>query len=168
MPKGMQPIYTQTVPSSASFIAFNNIPQDYTDLLIKLSIRGTWTSFDSVGIIFNDLQNSRSRNIIQGSGTAATSSRGTYRDIGSMGGTNTTSNVYASYDIYIPNYTLSMAHQCVIEGVVENSAAEAYTYLTAFVDFNTLPIKKLNISSSTSGLALGPDSTMSLYGIGRL
>jgi hypothetical protein len=166
MPKGMQPIFTQKV-NSASFIAFNNIPQTYTDLLLKLSIRGTPAAFDSVGIIFNGNQYSRSRNVLQGNGSAASSNRGTYRDIGAMGGTNTTSNVYSSYDIYIPNYTLSRFHQCIIEGVLENYATEGYCYLTSFVDLNNFSINSISISSSTYGTNLGPDSTMTLYGISR-
>ena len=38
----LQPIYTQTVGSGgASSIAFNNIPQTFTDLLIKMSVRAS-------------------------------------------------------------------------------------------------------------------------------
>ena len=166
MPKGMQPIFTQKV-NSASFIGFNNIPQNYTDLLLKLSIRATAAQYDSVGIIFNGSQYSRSRNIMQGTGSGTSSNRGTYRDIGAMGGTNTTSNVYSSYDIYIPNYTLSIFHQCIVDAVLENNASEGYCYLTSFVDLNNSPITNLSISSSTTGANLGPDSTMTLYGISR-
>jgi hypothetical protein len=166
MPKGMQPIFTQKV-NSASFIGFNNIPQTYTDLLLKLSIRSTATTYDSVGIIFNGNQYSRSRNILQGNGSSVSSNRGTYRDIGAMGGTNTTANIYSSYEIYIPNYTLSIFHQCIIEAVLENNASEGFSYLTSFIDLNNFPVTSLSISSSTFGANLGPESTMTLYGISR-
>jgi hypothetical protein len=167
MSKGMQPIFTQRVPSGTSGITFNNIPQTYDDLLLKLSIRGTATSWDSIGIIFNSNQYDRSRNVIQGNGSSASTSTGTYRDFGAMGGTNTTANVYSSFDIYIPNYTKAFFHQCIINGVTENNATEAYCYLTSFIDLNNFPITGLGISSSTSGLPLGAESTMTLYGIGQ-
>jgi hypothetical protein len=84
-----------------------------------------------------------------------------------MGGTNTTANIYSSYEIYIPNYTLSIFHQCIIEAVLENNAAEGFSYLTSFIDLNNFPINSLSISSSTFGTNLGPESTMTLYGISR-
>jgi hypothetical protein len=167
MPKGMRPIFTQLVPTGTSAIAFNNIPQTYNDLLLKISIRGTWTQFDSVGLIFNGNQFDRSRNVVQGSGSSASTSISTYRDFGAMGGTNTTSNVYSSFEIYIPSYTKAFFHQCIINGVTENNATEGYCYLTSFIDLNNFPITSLSISSSTSGLPLGAESTMTLYGIGR-
>jgi hypothetical protein len=165
MAKGIEAIYTQITDGTSSGISFNNIPQTYTDLLLKISVKATASSWDSIGLICNGDQSSRSNNKIQGSGSAASANRSTYRDFGSMGGTNTTANVFGSYEIYIPNYTLSGFHHILINGVNENNATEAYQYFTSFLESTGRPVTSLGISSSTYGTPFAQYTSATLYGI---
>jgi hypothetical protein len=161
----MQPIYTQTASGSVSGIVFNNIPQTFTDLKIVVSIRSTSASVDALGMVFNNSYSGYSRTQIIGNGSTATSSRVSYRDIGSFNSSANTANTFASFDIYIPNYTSSNFKQSIVDSVRENNSTEATLVMTAQLSSSTAAITSILFDSSAQGANFAANSTFTLYGI---
>jgi hypothetical protein len=167
MPKGMQPIYTKLFDSNTNGFVFNNIPQAYTDLLIKLSTKGTSSSMDSFGIYLNESQAAISNTSLIGNGSSASSGRSTYRAVGNMAGNDYTANTFNNYEIYIPNYTSNSFKQILIDGSVENNGSACLISMVSCLFRINSPVKTFRYDSATAGLAQLPQTTISLYGIGR-
>jgi hypothetical protein len=167
MPRGMQPIYTKTFDTNANGFAFNNIPQTYTDLLIKLSTRSTHTALDSFGIYLNGSQAAVSNTSLIGNGSSGSSARSTYRAVGNMAGTDYTANTFNNYEIYIPDYTSNYFKQIIIDGTVENNGTACLISMVSCLYRTNSPVKSFSYDSSTAGLAQVSGTTISLYGIGR-
>ena len=122
--------------AGASSVTFSGIPQTgYTDLVVKVSVRGTRAyQFDSAQIRFNgDTGNNYSyRDLLgEGGGTPASGSN-TSRGISDrlylvnvMPAANATSNTFGSFDIYIPNYTSSNYKSVNVDAVGENNSGTA-------------------------------------------
>ena len=161
----LQPIYTQTASGSATGITFNNIPQTFTDLQILVSVRSTASGVDALGLFFNANYSGYSRTNVYGTGTAAASNSAAYRDVGLFNGTSTTANTYASFSIYIPNYTSSTFKQIIVDSVQENNATAANQTMTAYLLSSTAAITRLDLDSSNQGVPFATNSTFSLYGI---
>ena len=122
--------------AGASSVTFSGIPQTgYTDLVVKVSVRGTRAyAFDGAQIRFNgDTGNNYSyRDLLgEGGGTPASGSN-TSRGISDriylvnvMPAANATSNTFGSFDIYIPNYTSSNYKSVSVDAVGENNSGTA-------------------------------------------
>jgi len=162
----MIPISTVTVGSGgASSIDFTGVPQNYTDLQIKLSARRDATS-TSVDITFNGSSSGYSRIRLLGTGAAASSasasSQSTIQDPMSVE-SDWTSNTFGNVDIYIPNYSGSNNKSISIDSITENNATTAYAVLVAGLWANTSPITSIKIAPA-SGL-FTQYSSATLYGI---
>jgi hypothetical protein len=180
MPKGMEAIYTQTATSgnSASSFVFNNIPQNYTDLKVVMSLRSpaTGTVYTGVGVLFNETYNSAlySHTGIgtDGSGSPAyfstrTSSANDSFPSMHCSATSATSNTFSQVDLYIPNYSSALFKQYTSESIIENNATNAYgyvAYLATGLYRSTAPITSIRIANST---AYSGNSTVTIYGISR-
>jgi len=157
-------ISKQTVGSAgAASVTFSNIPQGFTDLLIKESSRDSDTSGALTTVSFNGLTSNLSSIRLRGTGTTATSS--TFASfIYTQGQANgDTANTFANSEIYIPNYTSSNYKSVSGDGVSENNATAAYMQLTTGLWSSTAAITSVTLTS-----AAGPYlqySTFSLYGI---
>lgn len=128
----MTPIYTQTVGAGgASNLVFNNIPQVYTDLVIRISARTTngaqmavaGLQFGTSGTI--DTGTNYSRTYLQGYGSGAYSGRNSASSnisLDQFPGAGATSNTFGSAEIQIPNYTSSNFKQVLMELIAENNS----------------------------------------------
>lgn len=165
----MTPIYTQTVGASAVFtIGFNNIPQFYTDLMVKFSGRDT-NSATATNLFFRlngDTGNNYSITRLQGNGSAASSDRTSTTNVLQTvyNAATSTSNTFSSIDIYLPNYTSSNFKSCLIDTVTENNASAANQELIAGLYRSTNAITSLQI---LAGIQFVQNTTASLYGIIR-
>ena len=160
------PITTVTVGSGgAATIDFINVPQNYTDLVIKLSIRSSQTgAFADYGkVLFNGSTTSYSYRDVYGNGSAAASTSGTTTLFMTYQGNAGTANVFGNSEIYIPNYGGSNNKSFSIDGVVENNATTAYATLTAVLWSNTSPINSISIGPASG--TWQQYSTATLYGI---
>ena len=163
----MTPIFTQTVGAGgAASVTFNNIPQTFTDLAIKVSARsGRATVEDGLVVRFNGTTTGYSYRILAGNGSTA-SSVGTIYEQGwtvRIPAANSTSNTFGSADIYIPNYTSATNKSFSADGVTENNATEAWQTLSALLWSNTNAIASVAFSAANSTLQQG--STFTLYGV---
>jgi hypothetical protein len=165
------PIYTQVASGSSGTIVFNNIPQNFTDLYLLLSVRSTAsaTGTDCWGQINGNNSNVYSTTRLLGNGSSASSDRqasqNVYR-IGDQNGASSTANTFTSQSIYIPNYRLTQVKSIVTESVQEANATTSYfAMLNAHLFSSGTPITSLTFISGSGNFAA--NSTFSLYGIAR-
>jgi hypothetical protein len=143
-----------------SAITFNNIPQNYTDLNVVLSLRAT--TQDSVYISFNGSTSSFTARFLEGNGASASSGTGTRYVAFPL---TATVNTFASSSIYVPNYAGANNKSYSIDSVSEANQTTAYTDLVAGLWSNPSAINQVNISLATGGNTLVQYSTAYLYGI---
>lgn len=166
----MVPIYTVTVGAGGqAAIQFNNIPQTYTDLVIKLSVRtnrsGTYEGGIGIGINGNESTGYTWRTI-EVQGTNVTSKNTSYEAdwVARVPASETTASVFSNIDIYIPNYTSSNAKSYFADAVGENNSTAGSITLLAGVQSSTSAITSLRIADKQNGLIV-QHSTATLYGI---
>jgi hypothetical protein len=151
-------------PSGASSIDFTSIPQNYTDLKLALSLRGS-TSAVSVNsqISFNSNTSNFSQKYLAGTGSATASGAGVSRFVGDIVGASATASVFSNGEFYIPNYTSANNKSYSIDNVSENNATLAYQELIAGLWSNTSAITSISIACETGNFV--QYSTATLYGI---
>ena len=168
----MQPIYTQTVGSSgAASITFNNIPQTFTDLLLKFSQRSSSAFVQGYSTIrFNgDTASNYSYTFVNnyanfsGSGRASNQSFGYAGQV--PGANSSNASTFGSGDFYISNYTGSNFKSIIGEDVDESSTSNInFMLLTAGLWRSTSAITSITLSPG-AGNNYAQYSTVTLYGI---
>jgi hypothetical protein len=150
---------------SNATLEFTSIPATYTDLAVKLSLRGTLSgSGGYFSLRFNSLTTNLSGRYIQGLGSGTPVSS-TFVPWGKVCDTSTTANTFASTDIYIPNYAGSSYKSISIDTVTENNATAADAVLVAGLWSSTAAISSIQIVISAGAFA--NYSTATLYGISK-
>jgi hypothetical protein len=157
--------------AGASSVTFNSIPQTgYTDLVIKASARSGGGSPTWLYVTFNGSASTYNNKVLQGSGSAASSS-----DVsavarlftGAMTDTGQTANTFANAEIYIPNYTSSNTKSASSDGVQENNATAATMGMWAGQWTGTAAITSIEIKPQNLN-TFAQYSTFSLYGVSAL
>lgn len=171
MPNTMTLISAVTVGSGGtSTIDFSSIPQTYTDLVLKVSGRSSYSNpWVSIGLKFNGASASTDfswKEFSTNGGTPATSSGTGDIYSGDFIGSTATSNTFSNVEIYIPNYTTSKYKVVSTDGVTENNATNAVRMLGAGLWASTAAITSLSMRlySGVSGTIV-EHSTAYLYGI---
>ena len=165
----MEAIETVTVGAGGqAAIEFNNIPQTYTDLLVKLSVRSSLSGVDHqvrINVNSTGVGSSFSLTQLQGNGASASSSTSTTGWItgGTMPGTSATANTFGSMELYIPNYTGSSNKSMSVDAVGENNATTTYAELNAVLYSNTAVISSLSFTGTSGNFV--EHSTATLYGV---
>ena len=160
---------TVTVGSGgAATIDFSSIPSTYTDLILKISARGTTTSAarDSLlsSIKFNNTATTYVSKWVRTQGTAASSINGGAL-AGYVNASNFTASTFNNTDIYIPNYAGSNKKSYSMENVAEQDSA-SYDSILGFGAGNwdgTGAINQITFSLDYGNFA--QNSTAALYGI---
>ena len=158
-------IATYTVGSGGiPSISFLNIPQNYTDLVLKISARTTRASVtDAISLSLNGIAANQSCLYLQGAGDSSTS--GTLSSFRALAtGANATASTFGNSEFYIPNYTGSTFKSASSDGVTENNATESYIWPVANLWSNTAPITSIAITNLNSATFV-QHSTFHLYGI---
>ena len=162
-------IATYTVGSGGiATVSFTNIPQNYTDLVIKASVRNTRSGAAEAELRWtvNGSELSYSNRLLQSNGTSASAGTTgtTYFYSGEIDASTATANTFGNAEIYIPNYSGSSYKTVSADTVSENNATSAYVTATAGLWSNTAPITSINFYYSASGI-WAQYSTFHLYGI---
>ncbi len=160
----------QTVTVGAggtSVINFTNIPQTYTDLVIKASVRSSdATTNDGANLYINGNTSAAlySFRRLTGNGTAAASdsSSASFRFL-NVDGNSATANTFGNLEMTIPNYTLSNQKSVSVDMVSENNATSSFQGLAAALWSRTDPITSIEINSG--GNTFLQYSTFTLYGV---
>jgi hypothetical protein len=167
MPNTYKKIASVVVGSGgSSAINFTSIPQTFTDLKIVISSRDNRSGAvaNGINLSFNSSTLNFTSKVLYGTGST-TSSYSPARYGGTSVSAGATSSVFASTEIYIPNYTSANYKSYNVESVVENNATESYQYLGAglWSDNSAITSITLNVDVSASFVQ---HTTATLYGIG--
>ena len=107
-------IASNTLGSSAASVTFSSIPATYTDLVVKMSLRGDRSggNFYSMKLIINGTTSSvYSRTYLSGDGSSASSGRSSATtqslEYSSTTISGATANSFSNSEFYFPNYTSS-------------------------------------------------------------
>lgn len=170
MPKGMQAIYTVNVVATSPTVTFNNIPQNYTDILVKVSARSNVSAANSEMYIThnNDLSSNYSTTWLTGNGSTISSSRGSNNGAVvtiQINGSTSTANTFGSMDVYMPNYTSNQFKQSVVDGVIENNTTANDSRAIAYLYRSNAPITSVTFTAVGGGFVT--NSSFTLYGISR-
>lgn len=159
-------ISSVTVGSTAvSTIDFTSIPQTYTDLLLKCSLRTdrTGTNWDELELLINGSALSAVINFY-GTGSSVGSDTGLFWTAGQADTSSNTSNTFSNTEIYFANYASTNIKTVSVTGVVENNATAALQFMNAGKTSGTAAITSISLDPySTSKFV--QYSTAYLYGI---
>ena len=154
--------------ATAASISFSSIPSTYTDLVLKVSVRGdNNTATQQMYLTLNGTTSGYTARQVYGDGSSATSA--TLSNSGaaiSIVNTNTsvsTANTFSSSEIYVPNYASSNYKSVSADSVTENNATGALAGLTAGLWSNTAAITTVTLTPQSGNFV--QYSSAYLYGI---
>jgi hypothetical protein len=150
-----------TLDSSETEITFSNIPQIYTDL--TLVVAGTHTGSGVAGLYISSINGDGygstfySRTLLQGNGSAGSSTRGSNEDslnIGLIGSTQTNSI------FHFMNYSNNTTSKTILARGNDSSSLIRAAVGTYFYDVKPIT------SFTVTGVTFSAGTTFNLYGIG--
>lgn len=155
----------------ASSIDFTSIPSTYTDLVLKVSVRNSYSGGGAANNLlrFNGSSSGYSDRYITGNGAAASSAGNTggttYIYIGAIENNSWTSNTFGNLEIYIPNYASSNNKSMSWDSVTENNATTAYAQFGAGLWSNSAAINQITFYPESGTGNYVQYSTAYLYGV---
>lgn len=171
MPATYNAIKTVTVGAGgAATILFDNIPQTYTDLVLRMSLRGTNANIYGTG--FATINNDTAANYNQlglfGNGSNSVSPFGTVQTgkafIGDVVGNTAASNIFAPMETYFYGYTSTNSHKTYVSyTATENTTTPIYVEVVSGIWRQNSAITKIELSLDSGSFV--QHSTASLYGI---
>ena len=159
---------TIELTSSQSSITFSSIPQDYDDLVVKVTLRSDRSAVSSHwDIRFNSATTNYSgiRMYSTSAGSAASSTSGSGEiHAGYLMGSSATANTFNSASIYVSNYTASQPKSVSVDGVEEDNSTTPYKYIASGLWNDTSAITQMSLIEGL-GNNLVAGCTASLYGV---
>lgn len=164
---------TITVGSGgASSMDFTNIPQTFTDLLIKISARGSYTG---VQVRFNnDTGTNYTWIALKAAGAAGIGSENqttfgtgynTFIYMRTAVPSGATANAFGNGELYIPNYISSQSKTASMNSVADNNpSANSLSVITAGNWSGTSAITQITLNMDASG-SFDQYTSATLYGI---
>ena len=164
LPSTLTPIATYTASGSVGTFTFSSIPQTYTDLVLIMNFANSTAAADTRVQFNGDTGTNYSYSYLAGSGTSASSGRGTNGTSiqfsnGPIGSTTTNETAI----MQIMNYSNTATYKSTLTRV--NVADGAYAGVGANVGLwrSTSAITSLTFAMSTGNLT--SSSTFTLYGV---
>lgn len=173
MPNTFSLIASSTVGAgqTAAAITFSSIPQTYTDLVLKVSLRETSSAFaQNHKIIINGSTSGYSDKLVLGNGASTLSAQnsgaaGAFASFQYSTAAGATADTFANGEFYFTNYTGSQNKSVSYDGVTENNATSAIGALTAVLWSNSAAITSLSVASEDPTKVFVAYSSAYLYGI---
>ena len=170
MPVTYKKIQTNTVGSGGSnTIVFSDIPNTYTDLLLRVSVRKAESGGNTnLQMRFNGSTSGYTQKLMisTAGGTPAV-----YYDASEIGfmylpTAASTASVFTNIDIYLPNYAWSFAKGVSIDGALQNdSSTSAGMFITNAEWSGTAAINQVYLYCANGSGNFAENSEVSLYGI---
>ena len=162
-------IESQVLGSSAASVTFSAIPDTYTDLVFKFSVRSDRAAtFDNIQARINaDSGSNYSRTLLSGDGSSASSSRGSSEsrwEFAVINGDTSTSNTFGNGEMYIPNYISTANRPGSYSGAHEDNNATAYMRANAYLYRGSAALSSIEFSPQ-NGTNFLSGSSFYLYGI---
>jgi hypothetical protein len=166
----MVPIASQTVTgSTTNTITFTNIPQKYQDLFIIFNGRRTEAVTSSnLFLFYSNSTSNYSNTILQGNGSAATSSRNTGASalwLGYVPGGSSTSGIFGSVKIDVLNYANTSTYKTTLTRAASDLNGSGYSELRVGLWANTSAITDMQFSTFSGSDYYAVGTIASLYGI---
>ena len=165
----LQPIYSQIVGAGGiASITFNNIPQQYSELVLKISSKrdGVGGGSGGIEIQFNSNATGYSWTRFYGAGTTSTGTgrvaSATSGNIGEAG--ENSEAAWANTEVIIPNYSNGSFKTYQSDSVRENNGNN-YIDMVSGLWQNTSPITSIKVFPTTTASSFIQNSTFSLYGL---
>ena len=149
-----------------SSVTFSSIPQTYTNLVVKMSVRDTSSGgYNNSLITFNGSSTGYSEIEIgyNGSSVYSASQSTTSLQFDRIDGNGATSNTFSNNELYIPNYTSSNYKSISADNVTETNGSSITISLGAQLWSNTAAITSITIAGASASFV--QYSTFYLYGI---
>jgi hypothetical protein len=170
MPSTYKLISATTLSTTTTTVTFSAIPSTYTDLVLRIGSRDSFSNGNGVSIKlrFNsDTASNYSWTLLQGSGTFVSSSRASNQsgrtDFEASSDAGQTANTFGSTEIYIPSYTVSQNKAISGFGASENNNSTANRIgSSANLWRNTAAISQIDITTYQNFVS---GSSFYLYGI---
>lgn len=167
MPKTYEPIATQTLGSAQSTVTFSSIPATYTDLVLVVMARSTYSTDAADGLRYrlnSDSTTSYSWTQLTGDGSTAGSGRASSVNIGEMGSLATSSSSNTSFGTCITNFQ-NYANTTTNKTLISRSGeARLVTYAHVNLWRNTGAINRIDLTTARASTFVA-GSTFTLYGI---
>jgi len=157
-------IETVDVATATTTVTFSNIPQTYTHLILKNSLRAT--SATSGGFInLNGSSSGYAEKILYGDGTTASGANISlagfvWAHLTAL--STSTADTFGSMELLIPNYTSSNYKSICSNSFQENNGVASVIYSEVGIWSNTAAVTSIAI---TSGSSFAVNSSFSLYGV---
>lgn len=147
----------------AASVTFSNIPQNYTDLIVKISSRtNNANAAEALTLTINGT-NGTSRYLFNSAGTAG-SATDTVIFGGNSTGAGATASTFSNSEVYIPNYSGNTYKSISVDYTSENNSTNVTQLLNAGLWSNSSPINSLTFTPYSAS-TLQQHSTFTLYGI---
>jgi hypothetical protein len=147
----------------AASISFTSIPATYTDFVVKGSVRSNRSDGSDWVSITLSSGGAYTQKTLIGDGSSVLTDSGVPTGMVTDGNT-ATSNTFASFELYLPNYAGSNAKSYSLDSVTENNATGAYAQLFAGLGAGTSAVNSITFTPQY-GTAFVQYSTAYLYGI---
>ena len=167
MPTTYTLISGTTLSSNQTNFSFTSIPQTYTDLAVRMSLRGnTGNQTAAFEMTINGVASGYGYTILKNESGGISSTRGNadsrFYLNDAVPQQFTTANTFASYEIYFPNYTTTATKPLSYYSVLENnSTVNNYINLMAGLNTSTAAITSIQFNNNT----FITGSSFYLYGI---
>ena len=165
-------ISSSVLAATSTSVTFSSIPQTYTDLVLKTSIRTSVAAAIAVDPSLTINSNSSaiySRVYLQGNGAAAAAARpSSQTEAGFRYGANdtgSTTNTFTSSEFYFPSYTASQNKPFSLMTATENNATTGYINLEGQLFQSTSAITSIGITIGAGAYSFAIGSSFYLYGI---
>jgi len=158
-------VQTQTLASAVSSISLTSIPQDATDLVIKLSARSATGTQVNCFVTVNSPAGGGRYTYLIGDGTGAGSgaSTGFAGLVWGISGGSTTGSTFGNSEMYITNYTSGTTKAASADSASENNATSSGLAITANKWLINDPITSLYFTTDGGNFQIG--TVISLYKI---
>jgi hypothetical protein len=169
MPVTYKKIASVTVGSGGTAtLDIQNIPNTYTDLVLKCSFRN---ETDNTGLTFtfnNNTSSVYSTRRLEGNGSSASSassSSAANMNAGRIVPSSYTASTFNNWELYVPNYAGSTNKSISVDTVTENNATASTQTMVAGLWAQTSAIDRITITAEGGDIA--EFSTATLYGISK-
>ena len=169
-------IEAKTLASAVNSITFSSIPQTYTDLILKTSIRGTSSSYftQAVRVTFNSSTSGYTTRTLTNVGTnSITTVTNPYSVTAASisifaNNAASTTTTFNNSEIYIPNYAGSNNKSFSSDSVTETNSNGSYDIQSGFMAgllSDTAAITSITLTAQSGEGDFATNSTFYLYGI---
>jgi hypothetical protein len=148
--------------SSVDFLA---IPQNYDDLIIKISARSAnASSFDNPRLSFNTITTNFNRKELYAESGTIGAEQPADRIFGNVPGANAPANTFGVLEMYLPKYTSRNYKPYSVDSFTEHNSTTYSMWMLAGLWSNTSAINSISITLNTAANFV-QYSTFTLYGV---